>query len=101
MKLSFPWLALGLGLLVALVLAVSGAADPSGESALPLLTRLIMSEFAFFVTAIGAVQAIRAGLAQGFGPGVLLVAAGCGLLAVGFLWLGIVLWPGGFPVQAP
>jgi len=97
MKLSFPWLALGLGLIIALILVVSGAADPATKPALPLLTLLIMSEFAFFVTAIGAVQAIRAGLVQGFGYGLLMVAVGCVLLAGGFLWLGISLWPGGFP----
>ena len=97
MKLSFPWLALGLGLTIAVIMMVSGAVDPATKPALPLLTLLIMSEFAFFVTAIGAVQAVRAGLAQGFGPGSLMVTAGCVLLAGGFLWLGISLWPGGFP----
>ncbi|MFQ5644845.1 MAG: hypothetical protein ACE5FQ_14275 [Thiogranum sp.] len=97
MKLSFPWLALGLGLIIALVMLVSGAVDPATQPALPLLTLLIMSEFAFFVTAIGACQAIRAGFVQGFGPGLIMVTAGCLLLACGFLWLGISLWPGGFP----
>ena len=97
MKLPFPWLALGLGLIIAVIVVVSGAVDPATEPALPLLTLLVLSEFAFFVTAIGAVQAVRAGLAQGFSPVLFLVIAGCALLAGGFLWLGISLWPGGFP----
>jgi hypothetical protein len=97
MKLSFPWLALGLGLTIAVILVASGAVDPASEPALPLLTLLVMAEFAFFVTAIGAVQGIRMGLAQGFGFILYTVIAGCSLLAVGFLWLGLSLWPGGFP----
>ncbi len=97
MKFSYPWLALGLGLIIAVILVVSGAVDPASQPALPLLTLLIMTEFGFFVTAIGAVQAIRAGLAQGFGLALLTVIAGCSLLSIGFMWLGISLWPGGFP----
>jgi hypothetical protein len=99
MKLSFPWLALGLGLIIALILVVSGAVDSASKPALPLLTLLIMTEFGFFVTAIGAVQGIRTGLAQRFGVAMLAVIAGCGIMAIGFLWLGFSLWPGGFPVQ--
>ncbi|GMQ87410.1 MAG: hypothetical protein BMS9Abin08_0613 [Gammaproteobacteria bacterium] len=97
MKFSYPWLALGLGLIIAVILVVSGAVDPASKPALPLLTLLIMAEFGFFVTAIGAFQAIRAGLAQGFGFALLTVIVGCSLLAVGLLWLGLSLWPGGFP----
>lgn len=97
MKLSFPWLALGLGLTIAVILVVSGAVDPASKPALPLLTLLIMTEFGFFVTAIGAGLALRSGFAQGFGFAMLAVIAGCALLAAGFLWLGLSLWPGGFP----
>jgi hypothetical protein len=53
-NLSFPWLALGLGLLVAVGLLSSGALSPDGNYSLPLLTMLIVNEFGFFVTAIGA-----------------------------------------------
>jgi len=97
MKLSFPWLALALGLTLAAILMMSGAASPASQPALPLLTQLVMAEFGFFVTAIGAGQAIRMGLAQGYSFALLTVIAGCSLLSVGFLWLGISLWPGGFP----
>ncbi len=97
MKLSFPWLALGLGLTLAVILMMSAAASPASQPALPLLTQLVMAEFGFFVTAIGAGQAIQMGLAQGYSFALLTVIAGCSLLSVGFLWLGISLWPGGFP----
>jgi len=97
MKLSFPWLALGLGLTLAVILVVSGAVDPASKPALPLLTLLIMAEFGFFVTAFGAGHAIRMGITQGFGFALFALIAGCSLLSIGFLWLGISLWPGGFP----
>ncbi len=97
MKLSFPWLALGLGLTLAVILMMSAAASPASQPALPLLTQLVMAEFGFFVTVIGAGQAIQMGLAQGYSFALLTVIAGCSLLSVGFLWLGISLWPGGFP----
>jgi len=97
MKFSYPWLALGLGLIIAVILVVSGAVDSASKPALPLLTRLIMAEFGFFVTAFGAGQAIRIGLTQGFGFALLAVIAGCSLLSIGLMWLGISLWPGGFP----
>ena len=64
-NLSFPWLALGLGLLVAVGLAVSGAFSPEGTYKLPLLTMLIVNEFGFFVTAIGAGLGINALLKKG------------------------------------
>ncbi len=97
MKNSFPWLALGLGLLLAVVLLQTGATRPDGEHSLPLLTMLIMSEFGFFLCAIGAGLGIRTLLKQEFSYSLLAVVLGCCVLAAGFLWLGIVLWPGGFP----
>ena len=97
MKLSFPWLALGLGLLVAVILLQTGATRPDGEHALPLLTMLVMNEFGFILCAIGAGLGIRNLLKQEFSFSLFAVVLGCSVLAAGFLWLGIVLWPGGFP----
>ncbi|MGD2112392.1 MAG: hypothetical protein PVI50_03320 [Gammaproteobacteria bacterium] len=94
-NLPFPWLALGLGLLVALGLTGSGALGPAEAYRLPVLTLLIVSEFGFFLTAIGAGIGINRLLAQGMQPGLLLSVIGCGLLAAGFLYVGIRLWPGG------
>ncbi|HYQ71369.1 MAG TPA: hypothetical protein VET88_05510 [Gammaproteobacteria bacterium] len=96
-NLSYPWLAFGLGLLVAFGLLQSGALQPDGNYALPMLTMLIINEFGFFMTAIGAGVGINKLLAGGVRPALLLVTLGCAVLAAGFLYLGIRLWPGGFP----
>jgi len=94
-RFAFPWLAFGIGLLLAAFLFVSGARNPGAPHALPLLTLLIVTEFAFFLTAIGAVLGARALLRRGLDPGLSLTTLGCAALAVGFLVLGISLWPGG------
>lgn len=95
--MPFPWLALGLGLLIALLLMQTGALGPASERALPLLTLLIVTEFGFFLTGIGAGLALRNLVRQGIGVSQLAAAAGCGALSAAFLWLGLELWPGGFP----
>ena len=94
-NLPYPWLALGMGLLVAAVLMGSGALGPPESYRLPVLTLLIVNEFGFFVTAIGAGVGINTLLASGRQPGLLLASIACGLLAAAFLYLGIQLWPGG------
>ena len=94
-NLSYPWLALGLGLLIAFGLLQSGALPADGNYALPMLTMLIINEFGFFVTAIGAGVGINKMLAGGIRLPLLLVTLGCAVLAAGFLYLGIKLWPGG------
>jgi len=95
LKLPFPWVALGVGLLIALVLSLSGALQRTDVPNLPLLTQLIVAEFGFFVTAFGATLGIRARLAGNAGASLLIAAAGCAVLALGFLVLGIQLWPHG------
>jgi len=57
---------------------------------------LIVNEFGFFVTAIGAGLGIRTLLEKGMKPVMLGISIADGLLAVMFLYLGIQLWPGGF-----
>lgn len=93
-NLPFPWLALGMGLLVAFGLLGSGALGPAESYRLPVLTLLIVNEFGFFLTAIGAGVGIKRLLAEGASGSMLLSIAGCAMLACGFLWLGIRLWPG-------
>ncbi len=95
-NLPFPWLALGMGLLVAFGLLGSGALGPSESYKLPTLTLLIVNEFGFFVTAIGAGVGINTLLTSGRQAGLLLATMACGLFAAAFLYLGIQLWPGGF-----
>ncbi len=95
MQWPFVWIALGLGLLLALVLLTTGALADDAERALPLLTQLMIAEFGFFLTAIGAGAGLRASRAGGFTAAQAIAVAGCVLLAGGFLWLGVRLWPGG------
>ena len=98
-KLAFPWIALSLGLMVAVTLLGGGALRPADEYAFPLLTLLVVNEFGFFVTAIGAGIGIKALWEQGVRVSLLVTTLGCGVLVAGFTYLGIHLWPGGFPLQ--
>ena len=93
-KDRFPGIALGLGLILAVVLAWSGALGPEQPHALPLLTLLLISEFGFLVTAVGAGLGARALMRGGFVLGQGLVVLGCAALAAGFLIVGVGLWPG-------
>ena len=54
MKRSYPWLALGLGLLLSLILMRFSANGMEGRFQLPLLTSLLIAEFGFLVPAIAA-----------------------------------------------
>ena len=92
MKLSFPWLAAGLGLLLAMVLLQTGALGPAEARSLPLLTMLFISEFGFLVTAAGSIVAARTLLQQGRTWSLLLLTLACGGLAIAFFSLGIMLW---------
>ena len=93
-KLNFPWLALSLGLLVVTGLLASGALSPVADYDLPLLTMLIVNEFGFFVTAIGAGVGINTLLKDGVQPSMMMVTVACAVMAAGFLYLAIKLWPG-------
>lgn len=98
-NLNFPWLALGLGLLVAAGLLSSGALSSDGNYSLPLLTMLIVNEFGFFVTAIGAGVGINLLLKDGLQTPLLMVVVGCAIMALGFLYMAIRLWPGMTAIQ--
>ena len=93
-KLTFPWLAMGMGLLLATGLVASGALSPDANYDLPLLTMMIVNEFGFFVTAIGAGIGINTLLKGGGQPSLLMVTVVCAVMAAGFLYLAIKLWPG-------
>ena len=77
-----------------MLLVLNGSqAREDGVTIIPLLTLLIVSEFAFFVTAIGGYLGIRHIQSSGFKPAYGLATLVCILLAVLFLWMGIMLWP--------
>ncbi|MEJ2393919.1 MAG: hypothetical protein P8045_00615 [Candidatus Thiodiazotropha sp.] len=94
MKFSFPWFAAGTGLLLAMVLLKSGVLGDAADRGLPLLTMLFISEFGFFVTAAGSFVAGKSLLNQGRSWKNLLLTAACGVLAIAFFSLGILLWQG-------
>lgn len=94
MKLTaLPYLAVGIGVPMMLVIIKGSQEGGDGSTLIPLLTLLVVSEFAFFVTAIGAFIGFRQIRAVGIQPLYALMTALCVLLAIGFMWLGVKLWP--------
>jgi hypothetical protein len=87
----FPWLAAGIGLLLALLL-LQATGTARAEPLLPELMLLFMSEFGFLVTLAGAWIGGRSWLAQRDQWAMLLLSFACGVMALGFLYLGVVLW---------
>ena len=91
---AFTWIALSLGLTIALVAVPASMPVADRSTALPLLTLLFLNEFGFIVTAIGAALGIRRLRASGLRFALLAAATGCVVLAILFIWLGLSLWFG-------
>ncbi len=94
MKRSYPWIALGLGLILSLVLMRYGTPDGAAGYKLPLLTGLLMAEFGFLVTAIAAGICVRDLVKQGIEIIAIVLLIGNLILAANFIRLGLQLWPG-------
>ena len=94
MKFPYYWLSVGIGLIILIMLMLSGALGPEAEMRLPLLTLLIANEFGFFVTAIGMVFAGLAIRREGIALPKVLTGLANGVLAIAFVLLGMRLWPG-------
>ena len=92
-KTTFPFVALFLGLFFLALLLLNGVASSAGENLMPLLTLLIISEFGFIVTGIGAITGLLAMTGNGLKLKILFVAVACALLSVKFLLLGLDYWP--------
>ena len=92
MKKSIPWLTLGIGLFLSLLLLRFSPLSTSSGFVLPMLTALLMSEFGFIITAIGAGVSVSDLLKQGVNlrPAALLI--GNLLLALHFMNHGFSLW---------
>ena len=90
---KFPYIALGFGLVLMLVVMKGSEAGDDGSTLLPLLTLLVANEFAFFVTAIGGYLGVRHIQSVGIKPVYAIATAACILLAGRFMWLGVGLWP--------
>ena len=91
-KRAFPLLASGIGLVLALILARAMQGVEEGQSLLPPLTLLFISEFGFLVTVIGGWFGGRLWFADPNLKGVLAAALGCLTLAIAFLYMGLSLW---------
>lgn len=76
-----------------LVVTFGGNTDTSAGPRLPLLTLLLICEFAFFVTAIAAYVSLKQLIANGFSWSGMVVSILCVLSALTFLVKGYLLWP--------
>lgn len=92
-KEKFPFIAFAMGLFFMLLVIKGSEVRDNGVTLIPLLTLLVVSEFAFFVNAIGAYIGIKHTLATGIKPLYTIVTTACILLAIFFSWMGITLWP--------
>lgn len=92
-KHTFPYIALGLGLVLLMILVKGSETGSDGSTVVPLLTLLVISEFAFFATAIAVYLGIVHMKAVGIHYGYLAVTILCLILAVIFTFLGFKLWP--------
>lgn len=90
-RFNFPWIAAGIGIILAIGMLRGGATEPAGATGLPPLTLLFMSEFGFLVTAAGAFVGIRA-WRRGSSRRELLLGLACSVLALGFAAIGIAMW---------
>ena len=91
---AFTWIALTLGLAIAMVALPASAPDADGATSLPLLTLLFLSEFGFILTALGSGVGIRRLRSEGMRFALLAAVVGCAVLAILFVWLGLSLWSG-------
>ncbi len=91
--IHFPYIALPLGILFFLIVSIGRQVDAEGATALPLLTLLVLSEFAFFATGIAAFIGFKQTRVDGFKPVYVVSSVLCLLLSISFMFLGITLWP--------
>jgi len=91
--INFPYIAAGLGLMLMLLVTKGKVLGSDGETLLPLLTLLVVSEFCFIVNTIGVYIGIKQIKAIGFQALYTVTTLLCALLAVRFLFIGVALWP--------
>jgi hypothetical protein len=91
--INFPFIAAALGTMLMLVVMRGSILADDGQTVMPLLTLLVVSEFCFFVNAIAVYIGIKHIIATGFQAFYTATTVLCALLAARFLFLGITLWP--------
>lgn len=91
--INFPYIALSLSSLLLLLILKGSEVGADGSTEIPLLTLLVFNEFSFFVTVIGAYIGLKECRASGFKSIYALASILCLLFSIGFMLLGIKLWP--------
>lgn len=91
--INFPYIAFGLCSFLLLLVMKGSETGNDGQTILPLLTLLVVSEFSFFVTAIGGYIGIKHSLVTSTKPIYMVITLLCILLSLRFMLLGIALWP--------
>ena len=90
---NYPYLALGLGAVLLIIIMKGSETDAEGVTMLPLLTLLIINECAFFLTAAAVYIGIRRLMTTGFQAMYSATVVVCLLLSIQFMLLGVKLWP--------
>ena len=91
---NFPYVALFIGIAFMLAVYFGGQIDPvSNNTRLPLLTLLLICEFAFFLMVAASYMTIKHMLSVGVNSKSLIVATVCIFSAVTFLVKGLTFWP--------
>ncbi len=90
---QFPYLACAIATVLMLVALRGSQPGADGSTQLPLLTLLLICEFAFIVTLTAVITGLRQQLRDGFTLNPALATGGCLIYAVGFLLLGLRFWP--------
>jgi len=91
--INFPYIALSLCSILLLLVLRGRHIGPDGATEIPLLTLLVVSEFSFIVTAIGAYIGFKECRSKGIVSIYTLATVSCLLLSIYFMLLGIDLWP--------
>jgi hypothetical protein len=92
-NLNFPFIAVGLGLFLMLVVLKGKEVNDEGITQLPLLALLAINEIAFILTAIGVYFGIKRIKVEGVKPLNAGMVVSCVILAVAFAVLGFELFP--------
>lgn len=92
-KTNFPYLALPLGLLFIVIIVMGSETNPEGITRIPILSMLIMNEFAFFMSAAATYIGIKHIQQAGFQGIYGIVSILCFILTLSFIFLGLKLWP--------
>lgn len=93
MKQTYSALALGLGLVLSVILAVFGSPNGGAEPSLPLLTSLLLCEVGFIVTAIAVALGVHQTIRTRRWSWQLGLMLGNLLVAINLARVALALWP--------